>query len=99
MNFEQGSSLVITILGIKKSQRYAVRRRVVSAHEMICKEEPSLQVSIVEKKTSAEILPYTAILAAPSLLVDEKMVCKGRIPARDEIIGWLQEAACGGPGV
>jgi hypothetical protein len=92
MSFEQSQPVCVTILGIKKSQRYAVRRLVVSAHEMICKEIPSSKVLISEKKIGAEILPYTSILAAPSLLVGENLVCKGRIPTRDEILHWLKEA-------
>ena len=38
---------------------------------------------------------YTAVMILPSLVVNEKLVCVGRFPKKDEIVGWLQEAVEG----
>lgn len=36
-----------------------------------------------------EMLAYD-LMSSPGLVVNEKLVCSGRIPTRDEVIGWLQ---------
>jgi len=35
---------------------------------------------------------YTAVMILPSLVLNEKLVCVGRIPKKDEVITWLREA-------
>jgi len=35
---------------------------------------------------------YTAVMILPSLVVNEKKVCVGRFPKKDEVINWLLEA-------
>ena len=30
------------------------------------------------------------LMSSPGLVVNEKLVCSGRIPTRDEVVGWLQ---------
>lgn len=35
---------------------------------------------------------YTAVVILPSLVVNEKLVCVGRFPKKNEIAGWLQQA-------
>jgi small redox-active disulfide protein 2 len=46
----------------------------------------------IEKITDyAEITQYP-ILSTPGLVVNEKLVCSGRVPAEAEIITWLANA-------
>ncbi len=82
----------VKILGLKNSERFVIRRAAVSAVEQLRKEYPDLQADITGIKDMSEILRYTSVLMAPSLVVNEKLVCVGRYPRREEIIGWLREA-------
>jgi len=45
----------------------------------------------VEKVTDFEAIMEYDILSTPALVINEKVVCSGRIPGRDELIGWLSE--------
>lgn len=43
-----------------------------------------------EVTTAREILDYTPVIALPSLVIGEKLVCVGRFPTKDDILGWLE---------
>jgi hypothetical protein len=85
-------ALSIKILGVYKAQRYGLRRLVISAGEEIARSDPGFTLSISEMKRSAEIFPYTPVLAAPGLVISEHLVCTGRMPSREEILEWLEAA-------
>ncbi len=82
----------VKILSCRSAQRYAVRQRVVAAKRDLQDEIPALDLQIIELKDWIHIEPYTQILAAPSLVVNECLVCKGRIPTRQEVLNWLRNA-------
>jgi len=82
----------VKILGLKTSQRYAIRRGVVAAQYELLQKHPGLEVKIMEINDSREILKYTAVLSYPSLVVNEKLVCIGRYPRKDEVADWLRQA-------
>ena len=82
----------VKILGLKTSQRYAIRRGVVAAQYELLQQHPGLEVKIMEINDSREILKYTAVLSYPSLVVNEKLVCIGRYPRKDEVADWLRQA-------
>lgn len=79
----------VNILGYKKSQRYPIWRTLQAAQSALEKEHPGLRVAIQEITTTAEILHYTPVIAFPSLMINEKLVCVGRSPSRSEVIEWL----------
>jgi hypothetical protein len=80
----------VKILGYHSAQRYAIRQTLVAARRVLCAECPELSISITELKDWAKIEQYTPVLSAPSLVVNEKLVCVGRIPSRQEVLGWLK---------
>jgi small redox-active disulfide protein 2 len=61
----------------------ATVRRVVQAQ--------GIEAQIDKVSDFAEIMQY-AILATPGLVINEKVVSAGRIPADKDIMGWLAEA-------
>jgi len=50
-----------------------------------------LDVRLEEVTDYAEIMKYP-ILSTPGLVIDEKLVSAGRIPAESEIVQWLSAA-------
>jgi hypothetical protein len=49
----------------------------------------------VEKVTEYAAIHKYPILATPGLVINEKLVCAGRIPAEAEVTTWLADAAEG----
>lgn len=82
----------VTILSYKTPQRYAVKRTVMAAQNELQKINPNLEIAITEIKDLDDIEKITQVVILPSLMVNEKLVCIGRFPKKDEVIGWLQEA-------
>jgi hypothetical protein len=80
----------LKILSYHSAQRYAVRQTVVAAQRMISIEHPDVKISITELKDWVHIEQYTPVLSAPSLVVNEKLVCVGRVPSCDEVLGWMR---------
>jgi hypothetical protein len=80
----------LKILSYHSAQRYAVRQTVVAAHRTLKVDHPDLEISITELKDWVHIEQYTPVLSAPSLVVNEKLVCVGRVPSREEVLNWLR---------
>lgn len=88
--------LNIQILGLNYPERYAVRRLVIAAHQDLLSTHPELEVDIAEVTDPAEIGKNAFVLILPTLIINEKVVCSGRIPSRDEVTHWMGEASGAG---
>ncbi len=82
----------LKILGYHSAQRYAVKQTVISAQRILRSEHPDLELMVTELKDWQMIEQYTSVLSAPSMVVNEKLVCVGRFPRRDEVVDWLRAA-------
>jgi len=82
----------VKILSYHSAQRYAVRQTVVSAQRIIASEHPDLKISFTELRDWVHIEEYTPVLSAPSLVVNDKLVCVGRVPSCEEVLDWLRNA-------
>jgi small redox-active disulfide protein 2 len=51
----------------------------------------SLQAEIIKVTDNAEIMNYP-ILSTPGLVINEELVCSGRIPSQTELTTWLADA-------
>lgn len=82
----------IKILTSRSPQFYAVKRSVLAACTVLQRKQPDLEFSILQVKGWAEIEKYTCVLILPSLMINEKLVCVGRFPTKDEVVNWLWQA-------
>jgi hypothetical protein len=82
----------VKILGNKCHQRYIIWRAVQSAEMLLKREFPAFELRIQNVTSIEEIQKYTPVFAFPSLMIAEKLVCVGRYPSRDEVLGWLRTA-------
>lgn len=82
----------VKILSYKTPQRYAVRRAVIVAQAVMSQEYPDLLVKIVEVRERSEMEKITPVVLYPSLMVNDRLVCVGRFPKKNEILAWFQQA-------
>jgi len=54
--------------------------------------EMDLQAEIIKVTDYKDILAYN-VLSTPGLVINEKLVCAGRIPTPAEVTTWLADAA------
>jgi Thioredoxin domain len=82
----------VKILSLGDPERYAIRRIVTAVHQELQTRYPQVQMTISEVNDAGQIGRYAAFLVMPTLVINEKVVCSGRFPTREEIGGWLDEA-------
>jgi hypothetical protein len=86
------TKVVAKVLSYKKGERYAVDHAVRAAWNVLIEDRTDQSLEIVYIREVAEILKYTPVFVFASLVINEKLVCVGRIPKRDEVIDWLRAA-------
>jgi hypothetical protein len=51
------------------------------------------EMTICEVGDADQIGRYASFLVLPTLVINEKVVCSGRFPTKNEVVNWLHEAA------
>jgi len=85
--------LNIKICSIQYPERYVLRRMVMAAQQELKPRFPNLELEITELSDPGQIGKYAFVLVLPTLVINEKVVCSGRFPHKDEVSAWLVEAA------
>ncbi len=88
----ENPAIQIKILSYKSPQRYAVKRTLMAAQNELRRSVPHLEIDVTEVKDLSEMEKYTQVVILPSLVVNDRLVCIGRFPKKDEVVSWLREA-------
>ncbi|KAF0109007.1 MAG: hypothetical protein FD146_51 [Anaerolineaceae bacterium] len=84
--------LNVKILSIQYPERYVVRRMVAMAFQELQSGHPGLEMNITEIGDPGQICKYAFVIVLPTLVINEKVVCTGRFPTKEEVAAWLREA-------
>jgi len=55
-------------------------------------ERSNADETTITKVTDIQAIMAYPILSTPGLVINEKVVCSGRLPSVDEIVAWIKEA-------
>lgn len=84
--------LSIKVLGPGCVNCYVMHQVAVDALEML-----DVEATIQHLTDHVEMQKY-AIMRTPGMVIDEQLVCAGRIPSIKEVISWAEEALAQGEG-
>lgn len=84
--------LTIKVLGPGCRNCETLARKANSALEAVAAENPGAADAAIEKVTDHNKFVDYGLMFTPGLVVNEKLVSSGRIPAESEIKGWIAEA-------
>jgi small redox-active disulfide protein 2 len=84
----------IKVLGPGCRNCQLVAQNTAEALEAIAQEQqhPDIFDATIQKVTRAEEIMKYPILYTPGLVINERLVCAGRVPSVEEIKGWLEKA-------
>ena len=82
----------VKILGLQYPERYVVRRLVAAVQQELLSKSVPLELEISEVTDPGEIGKYAFVLVLPTLVINEKVVCSGRFPSKEEVANWLLDA-------
>ncbi|MDT8898072.1 MAG: thioredoxin family protein [Thermanaerothrix sp.] len=83
--------LDVKVLGPGCAKCYALERAARGALEQFLQEQPGLPVAFEHIEDILAIEQYP-VLFTPALVINDKVVCAGRVPKREEILAWYRQA-------
>lgn len=84
--------LTIKVLGPGCYNCQLLAKKTVKALEAVAEQQPEEFEATILKVTEREDIMKYPIIYTPGLVINEKLVSAGRIPAVDEIKDWLAQA-------
>ncbi len=82
--------LIVKVLGPGCPRCQRVEENTLEAIRVLSEETPDLEIDLEHVTQAGRIMEYE-ILATPGLVVNEEVVCAGRIPTVNEVVGWLRD--------
>lgn len=86
--------LSIKVLGPGCMNCEKVELHAAQAVEQWKVDHPEVEV-VIEKVTDTEKFLDYGLLSTPGLVINEKLVSSGKIPAPSHIVAWLEESLAG----
>ncbi len=83
--------ITIKVLGSGCTNCNRLERLARLALEEVRAEDPSVE-AVIEKVTDYERFMDYGLMVTPGLVINEKLVSAGRLPAPKIIAGWIREA-------
>ena len=83
--------LNIKVLGPGCDKCDLVEQMAAVGLEELLEEDPSLEITLEHLEDPLEIEQYD-IFFTPALVVNEKVVCAGRVPIKEEVVEWMRAA-------
>lgn len=84
--------LTIKVLGPGCRNCETLARKTTDALEAVVVENPAVDGTTIEKVTDHNKYADYGLMFTPGLVINEKLVSSGRIPAMSEIKNWITEA-------
>ena len=84
--------LTIKVLGPGCRNCDTLAKKAGSALEAVVAQNPGAADATIEKVTDHNKFVDYGLMFTPGLVVNEKLVSSGRIPAESEIKGWITDA-------
>ena len=78
--------MIIKILGAGCTKCKTLEQRLIAL-----KDDQQLDFELEKVTQLADILSY-GIMTTPGLVIDEKVMCTGKLPSEDEIVSWIKES-------
>jgi len=83
--------LTIKVLGPGCRNCEMLAQRTAAALEVVAQQYPAATGVAIEKVTNHQEFLQYGLMFTPGLVINEKLVSSGRIPAVSQIKGWLSE--------
>ncbi len=81
----------VKIIGFGCQRCKMVERIAAEELANVLRESPDLEITLEHADDCSDVQKYH-IFYTPGLVINEKLVCAGRIPSNQEVLGWLKSA-------
>jgi len=84
--YRKGINMIVKVLGTGCTKCKTLEKRLVDL-----KEKYQLDIDIEKVSQLNDIMAY-GVMMTPGLVMNEKLICVGKVPKEDELLRWIREA-------